>query len=75
MVDFQLSFDLLFLLDYSLGSDSHIIELVQHRKPDPPRSLVVKQLDYKTVRLKVGIASAKLGTVNKKKQLTTIPSD
>jgi hypothetical protein len=45
--------DVLISFSNSLGSDTHIIELVDNGKPDPPKSLVVKQMDYKTVRLKV----------------------
>jgi hypothetical protein len=52
----------------SLGSDTHIIELVDNGKPDPPKSLVVKQMDYKTVRLKVRETSS-VGIVSYKDAL------
>jgi hypothetical protein len=59
-----------FLISYSnsLGLDTHIIELVDNGKPDPPKSLVVKQMDYKTVRLKVRETSS-VGIVNYKDAL------
>jgi hypothetical protein len=60
--------DVLISFSNSLGSDTHIIELVDNGKPDPPKSLVVKQMDYKTVRLKVRETSS-VGIVNYKDAL------
>jgi hypothetical protein len=60
--------DVLISFSNSLGSDTHIIELVDNGTPDPPKSLVVKQMDYKTVRLKVRGASS-VGKVNFKDAL------
>jgi hypothetical protein len=68
--------DVLISFPNSLGLDTHIIELVDNGKPDPPKSLVVKQMDYKTVRLKVRETSS-VGIVNYKDALgvlfATIP--
>jgi hypothetical protein len=60
--------DVLISYSNSLGSDTHIIELVDNGKPDPPKSLVVKQMDYKTVRLKVRRTSS-VGIANYKDAL------
>jgi len=60
--------DVLISFSNSLGLDTHIIELVDNGKPDPPKSLVVKQMDYKTVRLKVRETSS-VGIVNYKDAL------
>jgi hypothetical protein len=65
--------DVLISISNSLGSDIHVIELVDNGKPDPPKILVVKQMDYKTVSLKVRETSS-VGIVNYKDVLRVLDS-